>query len=87
MVFTIAEKLLFHGTIYRYEDFTADFSNPNTPLRLRVVDVGKDKLRHDQTFWSKLTEHTIGGELGTNKILIKPGDWFTINEPATDRQE
>jgi hypothetical protein len=52
-----------------------------------VVDVGKDKLRHDQTFWSKLTEHTIGGELGTDKILIKPGDWFTINEPATDRQE
>lgn len=78
---------LLPGVVDFYLLIAADPSNHHAPLRMRVVDVGNEKLRDGQTLWFNLTDHTIGGKLGTERILIKPRSQAIMNQPTSANED
>ncbi|QTN31152.1 hypothetical protein HZ994_02030 [Akkermansiaceae bacterium] len=61
---------------------TSDPSNNVAPVRMQVIEAGKGSLRRGQMLWINLTDHLVGGQLGSEKLLIKPQSRTTLNPPA-----
>lgn len=61
---------------------TADPANKVAPVRLQVVDAGAAKFRRGQTLWFNLTELTVGGKLGSETIVLKPGSRAVMDAPT-----
>jgi len=60
----------------------SDPANTVLPIRIDVVDAGKEKFRDGMMLWFNLTPHTVGGMLGKEKIQIKPHDRLFVNAPV-----
>lgn len=60
----------------------SDPLNKVTPVTVKILDVGDDKLRLGETLWYNLTNHTIYGELGTVKLSIKPFSTEVMKSPV-----
>jgi len=61
------------------------FSDPDNsvvPVRVKVVDAGKEKFRNGQMMWFNLTPHAIGGKLGDKKLRLKPYGREIVDAPA-----
>ena len=61
---------------------THDPANKVAPVRMQVIDSGSDKLRRGQMLWFNLTENTIGGTVGSEKLVINPKSRKIIDPPA-----
>jgi len=62
----------------------SDPSNMVAPVRMQVVDASMQRLRIGQTQWFNLTELTIGGRFGEQKIVIKPMSLLVMDAPRAD---
>lgn len=62
----------------------SDPSNKVAPVRLQVVDASAAKLSRGKTLWFNLTEHTVGGTLGTEKLVIKPMSRAVTDAPRKE---
>jgi hypothetical protein len=74
--------MLPEGTIDFYLLVSSDPSNKIAPVRMQVINAPADQLRRGQTLWLNLTDLTIGGKLGSQKLFIKPRSRTTTNPPA-----
>lgn len=61
----------------------SDPANPVVPVSVRVVNVGADRLRAGQMFWFNLTDHQVGGQLGTERLAMRPQSTTIVDPPAT----
>lgn len=61
---------------------SSDPSNQVAPVSLRVIDAGAARLRPGQMLWFNLTDHQVGGRLGTEKLIIQPKSTATLDPPA-----
>lgn len=61
-----------------------DPANKVAPVRLQVVDVVAANLRRGQTLWFNLTELTIGGQLGSERLVVKPASRALMKAPRSD---
>lgn len=63
---------------------TSDLSNKVAPVRLQVVDAGAAKLSRGKTLWFNLTELTVAGKLGSEKLVLKPKSRALVGAPRPD---
>jgi hypothetical protein len=61
---------------------TSDPSNGIAPVGMQVINAGVDRLRAGQMLWFNLTEHQVGGRLGSEKLAIQPRSTATLDPPA-----
>jgi hypothetical protein len=62
----------------------SDPANKVAPVRLQVVHASETKVARGQTLWFNLTEVTVGGKLGSEKIVLKPSSRAVTNAPRSD---
>ena len=62
----------------------SDPTNKVAPVRMQVVNASAEKITKGQTLWFNLTDLTIGGKLGAEKMLIKPKSSMVTNPPLSD---
>lgn len=62
----------------------SDPTNKVAPVRMQVVNASSEKITKGQTLWFNLTDLTIGGKLGTEKLLINPKGSIVTNAPRND---
>lgn len=63
------------------------FSDPENsviPIRMEVIDAGKEKFRDGMMLWFNLTPHVIGGMLGKQKIQLKPHERLLVDGPVDE---
>lgn len=70
------------GVVDFYLLVTSDKDNKVAPVRMQVVNVGDDKLKLGQMLWFNLTDLTVGGMVGTQKLLIGPKKRLVLDPPA-----
>jgi hypothetical protein len=54
---------------------------------MQVVNVGMGKLRAGQMLWFNLTEHQVGGRIGSEKLVIQPKSTVTLDPPAVGAKD
>jgi hypothetical protein len=59
----------------------SDPANKVAPVRLQVVDASTDRLRKGHTLWFNLSDLLIGGKLGDESLIIKPGGTAVMGPP------
>lgn len=62
-------------------------SNPVAPVRMQVINAGSDRLKRGQMLWFNLTGNTIGGTVGSEKLLIGPQSRVILDPPAAGSQD
>jgi hypothetical protein len=63
-----------------YLFLSVDNSNKVLPIKIKVVNVDKDKLRIGHTLWFNMSDHNIGAILGSQKVVL-PANKVTISAP------
>jgi len=61
---------------------TSDPANTVAPVRMQVINASSDKLRVGQMLWFNLTKNTVGGSVGSEKLVIQPNSRVTMEAPA-----
>lgn len=61
---------------------TSDPANKVAPVRMQVINASSERLKRGQMLWFNLTKNTIGGTVGSEKLVIKPGSRTTLDPPA-----
>lgn len=61
---------------------TTDPNNKVAPVRMKVIDAGQAEFRRGQMLWYNLTDLTVGGNLGSEKLVIKPQSKTVMNAPV-----
>jgi hypothetical protein len=62
----------------------SDPENSVIPIRIEVMDAGKEKFEDGMMLWFNLTPHVIGGMLGKQKIQLKPHERLLVNAPVDE---
>ena len=66
---------------------TSDPANTVAPVRMQIINVGGDRLRAGQMLWFNLTKNTVGGTVGSEKLVIQPNSRVILNSPATANKD
>ena len=66
---------------------TSDPANTIAPVRMQVINASADKLGAGQMLWFNLTKTTVGGTVGTEKLVIQPNSRVILNPPASANQD
>ncbi len=66
---------------------TSDPKNKIAPVKFQIVSANAKSFKPGQQLWFNLTENTIGGVLGTQKLLIKPQSRNIIDAPVSKQEE
>ncbi len=61
---------------------TTDPENKVAPVRMKVIDAGQAEFRRGQMLWYNLTDLTVGGNLGSEKLVLKPLSKTVMNAPV-----
>lgn len=61
---------------------TSDPANRVAPVRMQVINAGADRLKPGQMLWFNLTKNTVGGTVGSEKLVIQPQSRATLDPPA-----
>jgi hypothetical protein len=67
-----------------YLFISTDANNPISPVRMTVVDAASKDFGIGQMLWFNLTDNTIGGKIGGERIVIKPKDRYLMDAPVED---
>lgn len=70
------------GVVDFYLLVSSDKTNKVAPVRMQVINAGSDKLKLGQMLWFNLTDKTVGGMVGTEKLLAKPNKRLVLDAPA-----
>jgi hypothetical protein len=66
---------------------TSDPANAVAPVRMQIINAGSDKLKRGQMLWFNLTKMTVGGTLGSEKLVIQPNSRVTLDPPASRNED
>ena len=66
---------------------SSDPSNKIAPVGMQVINAGMDRLRAGQMLWFNLTEHQVGGQLGSEKLVMQPKSTVTVDPPASGARD
>ena len=66
---------------------TSDPSNKVAPVRMQVINAGSAQLKRGQMLWFNLTANSVGGTVGSETVVFKPGSRTTVDPPATGNTE
>ncbi len=64
----------------------SDLKNKVAPVKMRVVNANHDQIGRGEMLWFNLTKSTVGGQIGSQKLNIKPGAQTLLKEPARGRK-
>jgi hypothetical protein len=66
---------------------TSDPSNKVAPVSMQIINAGSKQLKRGQMLWFNLTQNTVGGTVGSETVVFKPGSRTTVDPPATGNTE
>ncbi len=66
-----------------YLFISTDTDNPIVPVRMSLVQT-EQGFKTGQMLWFNLTETTIGGEIGGERIVIRPNSRHLMNAPVRE---
>ena len=66
---------------------TSDPAKMIAPVRMQVINAGADKLKSGQTLWFNLTNTTVGGTVGSEKLVIQPNSRVILDQPSGINQD
>jgi len=66
---------------------TSDPANTVAPVRMQVINAGADKLRAGQMLWFNLTKSSVGGTVGSEKLVLQPNSRVILDAPARGNQD
>jgi hypothetical protein len=66
---------------------TSDPANTIAPVRMQVINAGADKLKSGQMLWFNLTQNSVGGTLGSEKLAIQPSSRVILDAPTTGNRD
>lgn len=61
---------------------TPDPANKVAPVRMQVIDASVDRFKAGQMLWYNLTPNEVGGQVGSQKLAIKPRARVILDPPA-----
>lgn len=61
---------------------TSDPANTTAPVRVQVISANADQLKAGQMLWFNLTEHDIGGTVGSQKLVLRAQSRQVMEAPA-----
>ncbi len=61
----------------------SDPENKVAPVRIQVISAAADQFRKGQMLWFNLTAHEIGGQIGTEKLRLRPDSRQILDAPAS----
>ncbi len=64
-----------------------DPSNKTLPIRMQIIDAHADRFKSGQMLWYNLTPHDVGGQVGSQKLAIKPRSRVILDPPASGRED
>lgn len=59
-----------------------DPNNRIAPVKMQAIDVNPANFKKGQMLWFNLTNKTVGGQVGIEKLLIKPNTRLILKAPA-----
>jgi hypothetical protein len=62
---------------------TPDASQKPVPLRLQVLAAGADRFKRGQMMWYNLTTSEVTGQVGQQKLALKPRSKLVLDAPAS----
>ncbi len=65
----------------------SDPANPVAPVRMSVVDAGRSQFKDGQMLWFNLSDKSVGGQLGKQRLAIAPNGRSLVDSPAGDRED
>ena len=63
----------------------SDPSNKIAPVRISVINAGQSVYRNGQMLFFNLSNQTVGGQLGSQKLSIAPNARSVVDAPASSR--
>lgn len=76
------KALLSENTQDFYLILSSDPHNKIAPVRLQIIDADAKQFRAGQMLWFNLTDHTLGGLVGTQKLLLAPKSKLVMHAPT-----
>jgi hypothetical protein len=64
-----------------------DLSNKLVPVKIQIVNASANTFKPGQMLWFNLTENTIGGVVGSQKLLVKPNSRIILDPPANKQED
>lgn len=61
---------------------TNDRSNAVVPVQMQLVNANAKHLGRGEMLWFNLTKKTIAGQVGTEKVVLKPSSRSVVKAPA-----
>ena len=61
---------------------SSDPANTVVPVRFQIIDASSMKFKQGQMMWYNLTNHSVGGQLGSEKLAMKPQSRAVTDAPA-----
>jgi len=77
-----ASATIPEGVTDFYLLLTSDPANKVAPVRMQVIKTGSEHLKRGQMLWFNLTKNTIGGMVGSEKLVLNPNSRVTLDPPA-----
>ena len=66
---------------------TSDPANPITPVRMQIINASGDRHKAGQMLWFNLTNTTVGGTVGSEKLVIQPNSRVILDQPSGINQD
>ena len=66
---------------------THDQANKLVPISMQVISANADGFKNGQMLWYNLTNHRVGGQLGSQKLDMKPQSRAIVDAPATGKED
>ncbi|MEX1116624.1 MAG: hypothetical protein WEB53_15370 [Akkermansiaceae bacterium] len=65
-----------------YLVISGDPSNTVVPVRFQIIDAGHTRFPKGRMMWFNLSPKTIGGDVGSSKLVMKPNTRVLLDAPA-----
>ena len=66
---------------------SGDPANKIAPVQFQIIDAGPEKFRKGQMMWYNLTTHTVGGQLGNQKLAMNRQSRVIVDAPASGEED
>jgi hypothetical protein len=70
-----------------YLIISSDPSNTIAPVRMQVINANTANFKRGQMLWYNLTENTVGGLVGSRRLLVKPNSRLILDAPANSLED
>ncbi len=65
----------------------SDPANPVTPVRMSVINAGQEVFRNGQMLWFNLSDKSVGGQIGKQRLSIESNARSILNSPAEKTED